>query len=115
MSWIYRILPEWSKGVYREISARIPMGWCLGKDYRQYRRLVNESQWWPPDKIKDFQERKLARLIEHCYANVPYYRSVMDERILKPQDITTTEDLPKLPFLTKALMVAIAGHKVMRG
>ncbi len=59
-------------------------------------------QWSSKDEIRSYQDRQLKRLIEHCYEHVPYYRRIMDERHLKPADISTVDDLPKLPLLTRA-------------
>lgn len=70
-------------------------------------RLFQEMQavqWWPRDRIEAYRNAKLQALIKHAYANVPYYREVMDERALSPQAIATAEDLSKLPVLTKELV-----------
>jgi len=67
-------------------------------------RLLEDSQWWPRERLEALRDRKLAAMIEHCYGHVPYYRRVMDERRLTPADVTTAADLPKLPVLTKDLV-----------
>jgi phenylacetate-CoA ligase len=51
--------------------------------------------------VKQFQEKKLRELVEHCYIHVPYYRNLFREKGLTPKDITRIEDLRKLPVLTK--------------
>ena len=66
--------------------------------------FLEESQWWPRERLEGLRNSKLQALIEHCYAHVPYYREVMDQRGLKPGDIATVADLPKLPLLTKDLV-----------
>jgi phenylacetate-CoA ligase len=74
---------------------------------RAFRRVLNElmrTQWYTEEEFEVLQNRKLSRLIRHCYETVPYYRGVMDERGLKPDDISTTADLPKLPLLTKEIV-----------
>ena len=40
--------------------------------------------------------------VKHVYNNVPYYRKKMQEKGLTPDDVKSTADLHKLPFLTKA-------------
>ena len=40
--------------------------------------------------------------MQHVYADVPYYRDLMDKAGVKPEDIHGVEDLHKLPFLSKA-------------
>lgn len=63
--------------------------------------FLEESQWWPPDKIRELQNAKLRKLIESSYAHVPYYRELLDSRGLKPSDIQSVDDLTKLPLLTQ--------------
>ena len=46
-------------------------------------------------------EKKLKKLVEHSYNTVPYYKRVFDDNNLKPADIMSSEDLLKLPPLTK--------------
>jgi len=79
--------------------------WSLkGYPAQRLLSLLEESQWWPKEKLSAFRNEKLAALIRHCYQNVPYYRQVMDERKLTPADITQIADLPKLPLLTKQIV-----------
>ena len=56
----------------------------------------------PVEEIKKLQSEKLVRQVRHVYDNVPYYRALMDEKGVTPDDIHGIEDLHKLPFLTKA-------------
>ena len=54
------------------------------------------------DEMKKLQSEKLVRQVKHVCENVPYYRNLMDEKGVKPDDIQGIDDLHKLPFLTKA-------------
>ncbi len=67
---------------------------------------LEESQWWPRERIEELQAERLQRLIRYAYERVPYYRRVMNERGLRPADIQSTADLAKLPVLTKDLIRA---------
>ncbi len=62
---------------------------------------LRAQQWWSPEKLASLQSRRLQTLIEHAYANVPYYRRVMSERGVRPAHIRSAADLPLLPLLTK--------------
>lgn len=53
------------------------------------------------EQIKAWQDERLAKQIRHVYDNVPYYRKMMDQKGVGPEDIHSTEDLHKLPFITK--------------
>jgi len=74
-------------------------GQCISKSLK----FLMASDKWTHRQIEDFQNKRLQLLIAHAYENVPYYHDVMVERGLKPEDIQTKADLPKLPILTKAL------------
>ena len=53
------------------------------------------------DQIKAWQDERLVDTVRHVYANVPYYKRLMDEKGVTPGDIKSRDDLYKLPFLTK--------------
>jgi phenylacetate-CoA ligase len=67
-------------------------------------KTLEDSQWWTPDEIRDFQEARLRELIQHSYTNVPYYRSTFDKLGLKPKDVNSPNDLQKLPVLSKDII-----------
>ena len=54
-----------------------------------------------PETLKKMQDERLVAQIRHVYDNVAYYRKMMDEKGVKPEDIRSTEDLRKLPFMSK--------------
>lgn len=61
-----------------------------------------EIETMPVEEIKKLQSEKIVKQVKHVYENVEYYRNLMDEKGVKPEDIKGIEDLHKLPFLTKA-------------
>ncbi len=61
-----------------------------------------EIETMPVEEMKKLQSEKLVKQVKHVYDNVPYYKKLMDEKGVKPEDIKGIEDLYKLPFLTKA-------------
>jgi len=54
------------------------------------------------EDMKKLQDERLVAQVKHVYENVKYYRDLMDEKGVTPDDIRSTDDLHKLPFLTKA-------------
>lgn len=68
------------------------------------RRILERTQWLTKEEIKQLQVKNLRHLLEYAYRNVPYYHRIFNERGLKPQDISTTKDLNKLPVLTKEII-----------
>jgi phenylacetate-CoA ligase len=62
---------------------------------------LKRSQWLAPAKLRELQEERLRRLVDHAYRHVPFHRERMDARGLKPGDIRGLDDLARLPLLTK--------------
>ena len=54
------------------------------------------------EEMKKLQDERLVAQVKHVYENVKYYRDLMDKKGVKPDDIKGTDDLHKLPFLSKA-------------
>ncbi|MBR4858180.1 MAG: phenylacetate--CoA ligase [Clostridia bacterium] len=54
------------------------------------------------EEMKALQSEKLVKQVKRVYENVEYYRNLMDEKGVTPDDIKSIDDLYKLPFLTKA-------------
>ncbi len=69
----------------------------MEKNYYQ-----KEIETMPLEEMKRLQSEKLVKQVKHVYNNVEYYRNLMDEKGVKPEDIKGIDDLHKLPFLSKA-------------
>ncbi|MDO5328592.1 MAG: phenylacetate--CoA ligase [Coriobacteriia bacterium] len=53
------------------------------------------------EKLAQLQNEGLVAQVNHVWKNVPYYRNLMEENGVTPDDIKGTSDLYKLPLLTK--------------
>ena len=53
------------------------------------------------EQIRQWQSERLVKTVKHVYENNKYYRKLMDEKGVTPDDIKGVDDLYKLPFLTK--------------
>ena len=53
------------------------------------------------EQIRAWQNERLIPTVKRVYENVPYYRHLMEEKGVTPDDIRSVDDLHKLPFLTK--------------
>ena len=68
----------------------------MGKYYQE------EIETASREEILKMQNEKIVKQVKHVYENVPYYRNLMDEKGVKPEDIKSVDDIKKLPFLSKA-------------
>lgn len=53
------------------------------------------------EQIRQWQSERLVKTVKHVYENNEYYKKLMDEKGVTPEDIKGVDDLYKLPFLTK--------------
>ena len=53
------------------------------------------------EQIQQWQDERLVKQVKHVWDNVPYYRAKMEAAGVTPEDIKSTADLHKLPFITK--------------
>lgn len=70
------------------------------------RQAMDDSQWWPPEKIEQLRFERLRALLIKVGQHVPYYRDCFARLGFDPQAITSLADLQRLPLLTKAVIRA---------
>jgi phenylacetate-CoA ligase len=77
--------------------------WARHEDPRAaaLRRELDRRQFDSPEVIRARQRAGLRRLLRHAEATVPYYRELFARSGVRPEDITTEDDLRALPVLTK--------------
>ena len=61
-----------------------------------------EIETMPREQLRALQSERLVKQVKHVWDSVPYYRKKMEDKGVTPEDIRGIEDLPKLPFLSKA-------------
>jgi phenylacetate-CoA ligase len=81
-------------------------GWKIRRErfnraYEEWQRVFAENEHGSKADLAAMQDEAVGDLVQHAYKTVPYYREVMSESGLKPPDVRSVKDLPKLPILTK--------------
>ena len=66
-----------------------------------YLRALEESQWWPPERLRELQQKKLRFLLRHAWDKCSFYRARIEQAGVQPDDVAL-EELSKLPTTTKA-------------
>ena len=61
-----------------------------------------EIETMPYAELRQLQNERLVKQVQHVWDNVPYYRQKMEEKGVTPADIQSVDDLHKLPFLSKS-------------
>lgn len=65
---------------------------------------LKQSQWWSLDRLRDYQNARLRKIVRYSYDHIPAYRKKYDAHGITPSDIHSVEDLPKLPLTTREEM-----------
>lgn len=70
------------------------------------RRAMEDSQWWPRERLEALRVQRLRALLTHAAAHVPYYRDLFARIGFDPAAMSSLTDLQRLPFLDKPLIRA---------
>jgi phenylacetate-CoA ligase len=54
------------------------------------------------DEMTSFQLNKLRKTVRYAYEKIAFYKQIMDEKKVHPDDIKTIEDISLLPLLAKS-------------
>ena len=82
-----------------------PLYYWKNRDSRLSRfSELERSQWLSTEGLKELQDERLRRLIQHSYSTTKYYRNLFDQADIAPSDIRSVEDLQVLPVLDKPLI-----------
>ena len=55
----------------------------------------------PSEQRRELQGKRLHKIVEYVYHNVPFYRNKMQDMDVRPDDINSIDDIVRLPFTTK--------------
>ncbi|MBL4574587.1 MAG: phenylacetate--CoA ligase family protein, partial [Opitutaceae bacterium] len=79
-----------------------------------YLKLLDKNQWKSLEELKADQWRDLKVLLQHAYAQSPYYRKQFDHINLIPDDIITYEDFQKLPVCSREDIVNFKDQMIVK-
>jgi phenylacetate-CoA ligase len=77
------------------------IAWRGGRRYPEYLARYRAMRGWSRERLLEWQQGKLRRLLAHAYEAVPYWRSTFDAIGAHPEDVRSLEDLRRLPLLDK--------------
>ncbi|MFL5659404.1 MAG: phenylacetate--CoA ligase family protein [Ktedonobacteraceae bacterium] len=61
----------------------------------------SQLETMPHAKLRELQDEQLRHMISYVYEHIPFYQEMFDSTGIKPTDIRSVEDLPRLPFTRK--------------
>lgn len=75
-----------------------------GHDTVAVRREMDESQWWPAEKLEPYRIKRLREFLLRVGKHVPYFRDRFSALSFDPNSVGSIDDLRRLPFLTKSII-----------
>jgi phenylacetate-CoA ligase len=94
-------------GAYTSVVARLlfPLHEKLkGHDSTARRRMLEQSQWWPPREIERHRLEHLREFLVSVGSTVPYYEQLFRRSGFDPRAVSALRDLAAVPLLTKTLI-----------
>ncbi len=92
------MLPIVARTIFR-IQERL-----LGRGTFAIVRQLEESQWWPRERLDALRASRLAELVSSAYEHTPYWREVMDRHGIAAGQVRSLADLRRFPLLDKATL-----------
>lgn len=95
-----------TKSILKSISRRMPHHLWVPSLYWKTRKLLEETERWSNDRIREYQLLLLREMLIHCGKNVPYYRRLFRELSFDPQNLRDLEGIRALPTLDRETLLA---------
>lgn len=74
------------------------------RTYREYRKLISDSEFNTAKTIKEYQFFQLKRIVDYAWNNIQGYRDHWSNNGFNPQMLTKLEDIDKIPFITREIL-----------
>ncbi|HEX8606830.1 MAG TPA: AMP-binding protein [Pseudoduganella sp.] len=69
------------------------------------RKQLEQSQYWPEERLRELQLQRLRRLLVRAGTTVPYFRDLFAQLGFDPvRDLRSLDDLSRLPMMDKAVI-----------
>lgn len=103
---LWESLPVAWKLAASPLLKRVPIGFALGRRFRQTRNFLQQSERWNRDQIHSYQLERLRGVLEFAEAKSPYYRKLFRSVGFRVADFKVLSDLDALPTTFKGDVVA---------
>lgn len=87
--------------LYNNIPLQIVL---LFTNYSSIYNFYKKAQWWPKEKIEQWQLDRLKMVVKYAYDNTSGYKQLYNESHINPYDIQKLEDIRILPYTDKKLL-----------
>lgn len=100
---IHSGLKEDIKRILKPLVYKIPNKYRYGKYYRDFYNKIDDFYQLSLEEKRKIQLKKLQKIVEYAYFNVPYYKELFDKNNIYYK-INSFEEFEKIPYLTKDII-----------
>ena len=97
----WMLLPPAVRRAIGPLIARVPQERLLGHRFREARQFVQEAQWWPAERARDYQLQRLRDLCARAFKHSAFYRRSFRDAGFHPGDLRSLADFSQLPLLER--------------
>ena len=83
----------------------IPTEWFLGRTFSENCKFIQNSQWWPGGRSREYQLNKLREIIRLAYERTRFYRRTFDSAGFHPDKFQSLDVICNLPTINKQTVV----------
>jgi phenylacetate-CoA ligase len=91
--------------IFRKIRSFLPASFT--KHYEVYlktRKLIQETEKYSMEEIREYQFEMLKSLIDYCWNNIEGYREHWEKGNFHPVKFKSPDDIKQIPFITKKII-----------
>lgn len=98
---LYWASPYWLKVALAWFHTSRLTAQRYGEVHEQIFREIKQRNSWTAEQWCNYQNEILRRMVRHACEHVPYYRNLLQNEGIDPEDIRSIKDIGKLPILDK--------------
>ncbi len=101
---VYGCLPVWGQNLACTLQGAVIRKDRYSPYFDKLVRQFRQTGKYSFGQIREYQDRKLKKLLIHCYETVPFYRKEFDECGFNPYRFRHADEMAVLPVITKDVL-----------
>jgi len=81
-----------------------PLSWLLGAKFRANCRFAREAQWWPAERSREYQLKRLRDVLKLAYEKTIFYRRMFDSVGFLPDDFQSLDYINRLAVIDRQVI-----------
>ena len=93
--------PSWIKLTVGRGLGLMPLSWLSGRNFSESCKFIQEAQWWPVERFREYQLNRLQDILKLTYEKTRFYHEMFDSVGFHPDEFQSLNDIRKLPTIDK--------------